>query len=53
MKEDESETSNMMFEYVLRTDLQFFERLLKLGVSEEAQTEIEAMIGAIKATLGD
>ena len=53
MKEDESETSNMMFEYTLRTEQQFLERLLQLGVSEEARMEIEARLGVIKVTLGD
>ena len=43
----------MMFEYMLRSQQLLFEELLKLGVSEEARTKIEAQLEVIEETLNN
>lgn len=41
------------FEYVLREQRTFLQRLLKLGVSEEVESEITEKLQIIAETLGE
>ena len=52
-EEDEREEGSMMFEYMLRSQQLLLEELLKLGVSEEARTKIEAQLEVIEETLNN
>ena len=49
-EEEEREEGSMMFEYMLRSQQLLLEDLLKLGVSEEARTKIEAQLEVIEET---
>lgn len=51
MDEELSETSGLEFEYMLRDQKAFLERLLEYGVSDEARKEIEARLSVIVSTL--
>ncbi|WP_288284935.1 hypothetical protein [uncultured Senegalimassilia sp.] len=52
-EEEEREEGSMMFEYMLRSQQLLLEDLLKLGVSEEARTKIEAQLEVIEETLNN
>ena len=52
-EEEEREEGSMMFEYMLRSQQLLLEELLKLGVSEEARTKIEAQLEVIGETLNN
>ncbi|WP_303251580.1 hypothetical protein [uncultured Senegalimassilia sp.] len=52
-EEEEREEGSMMFEYMLRSQQLLLEELLKLGVSEEARTKIEAQLEVIEETLNN
>lgn len=52
-EEEEREEGSMMFEYMLRSQQLPLEELLKLGVSEEARTKIEAQLEVIEETLNN
>lgn len=52
-EEEEREEDSMMFEYMLRSQQLLLEELLKLGVSEEARTKIEAQLEVIEETLNN
>ena len=52
-EEEEREEGSMMFEYMLRSQQLLIEELLKLGVSEEARTKIEAQLEVIEETLNN
>lgn len=52
-EEEEHEEGSMMFEYMLRSQQLLLEELLKLGVSEEARTKIEAQLEVIEETLNN
>lgn len=52
-EEEEREEDSMMFEHMLRSQQLLLEELLKLGVSEEARTKIEAQLEVIEETLNN
>ncbi|WP_302718756.1 hypothetical protein [uncultured Senegalimassilia sp.] len=52
-EEEEREEGSTMFEYMLRSQQLLLEDLLKLGVSEEARTKIEAQLEVIEETLNN
>ena len=52
-EEEEREEGSMMFEYMLRSQQLLLEELLKLGVSEEARTKIEAQLEVIEEPLNN
>lgn len=52
-EEEERKEGSMMFEYMLRSQQLPLEELLKLGVSEEARTKIEAQLEVIEETLNN
>ena len=52
-EEEEREEGSMMFEYMLRSQQLLLEELLKLEVSEEARTKIEAQLEVIEETLNN
>lgn len=52
-EEEEREEGGMMFEYMLRSQQLLLEELLKLEVSEEARTKIEAQLEVIEEPLNN
>ena len=52
-EEEEREEGGMIFEYMLRSQQLLLEELLKLEVSEEARTKIEAQLEVIEEPLNN
>ncbi len=51
-KQEEEEMNIREFEYMLRIELDFLERLMRLGAEGEVAEEIDRRIAVIKHTLG-
>ncbi|MDO4589861.1 MAG: hypothetical protein Q4B35_00470 [Slackia sp.] len=53
MDEQENAMSSKEFEYLLRLEESFIEKLIRLGMSDEARAAAEEHLTVIRKTLGD